>query len=76
MECCIYRGTDNREDDRCLVGARVRPSQPAEGTLLHQDSLVTLTKAHRDGLKYVEIPYICAPFAKQVELTYSAQRKY
>lgn len=33
MECCIYRGSDSREDDRCLVPPRARPSHPALGSI-------------------------------------------
>ncbi len=33
MECCIYRGSDSREDDRCLVPPRASPSHPALGNI-------------------------------------------
>lgn len=33
IECCIYRCSNNREDDRCLVQPHVRPSHPALGNI-------------------------------------------
>lgn len=39
MECSIFRGSDSREDDRCLVPPHMSPSHLAQGNITAVDDV-------------------------------------